>query len=148
MCGAGGGGYCFCVGESLRIRENSLESGSGLVVISIAGDGGDCLEVAWGLRGGDGGLCADTTGRSGRSFTLTWLRTKVTMLRGWRGGRGETGRETYFACFLLRAIIFSAISVGIGAASFSLWGFVEVLEGETCCIEPSRYKTRDGMSCG
>ena len=30
MCGAGGGTYCFWVGESFRIRENSLESGSGL----------------------------------------------------------------------------------------------------------------------
>ena len=39
----------FWVGKSFRIWENSLESDSGLVVISIAGDGRDCLEVAWGL---------------------------------------------------------------------------------------------------
>jgi hypothetical protein len=64
-----GGG---CVGESLRTRENSLESGS-VLVKSIA-VGGDCPEVGWGLlRGGDEGPCGGTMGRSVRSLTLTWL---------------------------------------------------------------------------
>jgi hypothetical protein len=55
---AGDGGCCFWARKSFRIWENSLESGSGLVVISIAGDGRDCLEVAWGLPIRVGGACA------------------------------------------------------------------------------------------
>jgi hypothetical protein len=50
------------------------------------------------------------------------MRTNNVRRKIEKGGRDEWGDddETYFACFRLRAIIFSAISVGIGAASFSL----------------------------
>ena len=58
MCGASDRGYCFWAGKSFRIREKSHESGSGLVVISIAGDGRDCPEVAWDLPFRLGGACA------------------------------------------------------------------------------------------
>ena len=51
------------------------------------------------------------------------VRRKIEKGGGGKGGMsggGESMMKTYFACFRLRAIIFSAISVGIGAASFSL----------------------------
>ena len=61
------------MGESLRTRENSLGSGSGLVICV----GGDCPEGGGCLRGGDdGGFCEpNTAGRSARSLTL--LRTEI-----------------------------------------------------------------------
>jgi len=66
-CGEG-----FRVGESWRARENSLESGSGLIM-SI--EGGDWLEGGGALRGGEGGFGGPgKTGRSARSFTLVWLQ--------------------------------------------------------------------------
>jgi hypothetical protein len=63
----------FWMGESLRARENSLGSGSGLVM-SL---GGDCPECGGCLQGGDGGFCGtDTVGRSAWSLTLIWLWTR------------------------------------------------------------------------
>jgi hypothetical protein len=81
------------VGESLRIRENSLESGSGLLISTA---GGDCPEDGCGLRGGDiggdGGLCAGTSGRSVRSLTLAWLKMRTNNVRRKnRKGRGMKG---------------------------------------------------------
>ena len=70
VCACGGD---FGVGESLRMRENSLESGSGLLISTA---GGDWPEEGCGLRGGDGGPCGGTSGRSVRSLTRTWLTMK------------------------------------------------------------------------